>query len=83
MVYERVIPFYLSTLMPLLKEGKNVLVVAHGNSLRALTIYLESIPHEKARDVEMLFGAVVLYQVDDEGKMLSKEVRQVESNVNA
>ncbi|MGC9602837.1 MAG: 2,3-bisphosphoglycerate-dependent phosphoglycerate mutase [Minisyncoccia bacterium] len=83
MVYERVIPFYLGTIVPLLKEDKNVLVVAHGNSLRALTIYIESIPTEKARDVEMLFGAVVLYQVDKEGKMINKETRQVESNVNA
>jgi len=69
--------------LPLLKEGHNVLVVSHGNALRALTIYMESIPHEKARDVEMLFGAVVLYQVDKNGKMLKKEIRQVKSDVNA
>ena len=60
-----------------------MLVVAHGNSLRALTIYTESIPYEKAQEVEMLFGAVVLYQVDEEGKMVKKEVRQVKSDVNA
>jgi 2,3-bisphosphoglycerate-dependent phosphoglycerate mutase len=83
MVYERVIPFYKSHILPLLKEGHNVLVVSHGNALRALTIYMESIPHEQAANVEMLFGAVVLYQVDKEGKMLKKEVRQVKSDVNA
>ena len=83
MVYERVIPFYLGTIVPRLVEDQNVLIVAHGNSLRALTIYMESIPHEKARDVETLFGAVILYQVDEKGKMLSKEVRQVDSAVNA
>ncbi len=83
MVYERVVPFYRAVILPLLHAGRNVLVVSHGNALRALTIYLESIPTEKARDVEMLFGAVVLYQVDDEGKMISKEVREVESKVDA
>lgn len=83
MVYERVVPFYLDTIVPLLKAGRNVLIVSHGNALRALMMYLESVPPEKARDVEMLFGAVVLYQVDDEGKMVSKEVRTVESKVNA
>ncbi len=83
MVYERVVPFYTGTIVPLLMVGRTVLVVAHGNSLRALTIYMESIPNERARDVETLFGAVVLCQVDKEGKMLSKETRQVESNVNA
>lgn len=83
MVYERVVPFYCSTVLPLLKAGRNVLVVSHGNALRALAIYLESIPHEKAREVEMLFGAVVLYRVDEEGTMVEKEVREVESKVNA
>ena len=83
MVYERVVPFYMSVILPLLKAGRNVLVVSHGNALRALTMYLESIAPEKAREVEMLFGAVVLYHVDDEGKMQNKEVRKVESKVNA
>ena len=54
-----------------------MLIVSHGNALRALMIYLESIPPEKARDVEMLFGTVVLYRVDDEGKMLEKDARTV------
>jgi 2,3-bisphosphoglycerate-dependent phosphoglycerate mutase len=83
MVYERVVPFYHAVIVPLLQAGRNVLVVSHGNALRALTMYLESIPPQKAREVEMLFGAVVLYKVDGEGKMLEKEVRQVESKVNA
>ncbi len=83
MVQERVVPFYMSVILPLLKAGRNVLVVSHGNALRALTMYLESIPPQKAREVEMLFGATVLYHVDEEGKMMSKEVRKVESKVNA
>lgn len=83
MVYERVVPFYRDAVVPLLAEGRNVLIVSHGNALRALTIYLESVPQEKAGEVEMLFGAVVLYQVDAEGKMISKEVRTIPSEVNA
>ena len=83
MVYERVVPFYRTVILPLLEAGRNVLVVSHGNALRALTMYLESIPSEKAREVEMLFGAVVLYRVNEEGTMEHKEVRQTESTVNA
>lgn len=83
MVYERVIPFYRETVVPLLVAGKNVLIVSHGNALRALMIYLESIPEEKVVDLNMLFGAVVLYDVDVEGRMLRKEVRQIESTVDA
>ncbi len=83
MVYERVVPFYINKVVPLLQAGKNVLIVSHGNALRALMLYVESIPNEEARNLEMLFGAVVLYQVDAEGKMEKKEVRKVESEVNA
>lgn len=83
MVYERVVPFYLSTILPLLSSGQTVLVVSHGNALRALTMFLESISPENAEHVEMLFGAVVLYQIDAEGKMIDKEVRTVPSEVPA
>lgn len=83
MVYERVVPFYMDVVVPLLATGRNVLIVSHGNALRALMLYLESIPTEKAQDVAMLFGAVVLYQVDADGKMISKDVRETVSEVNA
>lgn len=83
MVYERVVPFYTNTIVPELVAGKNVLVVSHGNALRALMLYIESIPKEEARNLEMLFGATVLYQVDGEGKMVHKEVRSITSEVNA
>lgn len=82
-VYGRVVPFYSTEVVPHLRAGRNVLIVSHGNALRALTMYLESVPPEKAAEVEMLFGAVVLYGVDDEGRMVGKEVRNVESEVNA
>lgn len=82
-VYERVIPFYIEKVLPRLAKGENVLIVSHGNALRALMKYLESISDEDVRDLEMLFGAVVLYRVDEAGRMVGKEVRKVESNVNA
>lgn len=83
MVYERVVPFYIEKIVPLLREGKNVLTVSHGNALRALMAYIESISEDGIRHLEMLFGAVVIYQINDEGKMEKKEVRKVESEVNA
>lgn len=83
MVYKRVVPFYTTVIVPLLLAGRNVLVVSHGNALRALVMYLESIPTSGARNLEMLFGAVVIYEVDAEGRMVNKEVRRVESSVNA
>jgi 2,3-bisphosphoglycerate-dependent phosphoglycerate mutase len=83
MVYDRVVPFYKEKILPLLNDGKNVLVVAHGNSIRALMKYVENIPDEGMRDLEMLFGGILIYETDKEGRMTRKEIRQVESKVNA
>lgn len=77
MVYERVVPYYLNTILPLLKAGKNILLVAHGNSIRALMKYVEKLKDEDMIHVEMLFGSVVIYELDDEGRMINKEVREV------
>ena len=82
-VYERVVPFFKQHVLPFLAEGKNVLVVSHGNALRALMLFIEQIPTEDAAKLEMLFGGIVLYDLDAEGHMQHKEVRQVESHVHA
>jgi 2,3-bisphosphoglycerate-dependent phosphoglycerate mutase len=83
MVYDRALPYYLNTILQKAKEGKNVIVASHGNTIRSLMRYIEDIPEEKIGDVEMPFGAILVYDVDDEGKMTNKEVRSVESKVNA
>ena len=43
---DRVMPFWEETIMPAVKEGRNVLVVAHGNSLRAIVKYLDNISND-------------------------------------
>jgi len=76
MVYERSVPFYLNKILPILKEGKNVLVVAHGNSIRSIMKYIENISDEGISEVEMLFGSVLIYDLDNDGHMTNKEIRQ-------
>lgn len=83
MVYERTVPFLTKTILPLAAGGKNVLVVAHGNSLRTVIKYLEGISDEAIADVEMPFGAILIYDIDSDGKVINKEVRQTESQVFA
>jgi 2,3-bisphosphoglycerate-dependent phosphoglycerate mutase len=83
MVYGRAVPFYTDTVVPLLNKGKNILMVSHGNSIRALMKYIESISDDGMRSVEMPFGGVLIYEIDSEGRMIKKEVRKVESHVNA
>lgn len=82
-VYERVVPYFKEFILPLLSEGKNVLMVSHGNAIRALVKYIESVPDEKVADIEMLFGSILVYELDENGHVIQKEVRQVNSSVNA
>lgn len=74
-VYDRVIPFYQSTILSKLKEGKNILVSAHGNSLRALIKYLENISDTDIPNLELPTGGIYVYQIDQNGKVTSKEIR--------
>lgn len=83
MVYERVVPFYLKNIVPLLNDNKNVLMVSHGNAIRSMIKYIENIPDQEAAGIEMLFGGILIYEVDHEGHMISKETRQIPSSVNA
>lgn len=70
---ERVIPFWEDYIAPDLLAGKNVIVAAHGNSLRALTKYIEQISDEDIMNVEMATGQPVVYDLDDKLNIVSKE----------
>lgn len=75
MVYERVIPYFEQEILPKLKEGKNVIIAAHGNSLRALIKYLENISDEEIPSLEMATGGVYVYTLDNAGKVTDKQIR--------
>jgi 2,3-bisphosphoglycerate-dependent phosphoglycerate mutase len=74
-VHDRVAPYYDSVILPQLKAGKNVIVAAHGNSLRALVKHLENIPENEIPSLEIGTGEVYLYTVDSDGKITNKEIR--------
>ena len=61
--FNRVIPYYQKEIEPLLKKGGNILVVAHGNSLRALMMYLENISEEDIAHVDLPTGEPRFYLV--------------------
>jgi 2,3-bisphosphoglycerate-dependent phosphoglycerate mutase len=75
MVSERVMPYYASEIEPKLKEGKNILIAAHGNSLRALVKYLENISDADIENLEIGTGEAYIYQIDENGKVMNKEIR--------
>jgi 2,3-bisphosphoglycerate-dependent phosphoglycerate mutase len=77
-VYARVVPFFDQEILPQLKAGKNILMVAHGNSIRALIKHLDEIHEDKIAEVEMSFGQVLLYHITPEGMVDRKEIRQID-----
>lgn len=79
-VYQRVIPYYQDHILPELKNKKNVLISAHGNPLRALVKFLDNIPDNKIAELEIPTGQVLVYQVDGNGKIISKEIRGNDSS---
>jgi 2,3-bisphosphoglycerate-dependent phosphoglycerate mutase len=69
--YNRTVPYYKSEIESKLKEGKHVLIVAHGNSLRALKMYLENISPQAIVQVNIPTGTPRNYIFDEKLKILS------------
>ena len=69
---DRVIPCWESEIAPKLRDGKNVLIAAHGNSLRALVKMLDDVSEEEITGFNIPTGVPIEYQLDDELKPLSR-----------
>jgi 2,3-bisphosphoglycerate-dependent phosphoglycerate mutase len=69
---ERVLPYWRSHIEPDLKAGKNILVVAHGNSLRALIMHLDNLTGEEVVKLEIPTGIPILYEFDKGMKVVKK-----------
>lgn len=80
-VYERVQPFYSGIILPRLLRGENILIVAHGNSIRALTKFIEDISDEDIARTEMIFGTIVIYEVESRGKKINKKTLSIDSDL--
>lgn len=70
---ERVLPYYLNNIHPLILENKNILITAHGNSLRSLIKYLDNISDEDIVKLEIPTGAPIHYQFNENGKVVNKK----------
>lgn len=62
---KRVIEYWNSDILPSIKMGKNVIIVAHGNSLRGLIKYLDKLSDEEITKVEIETGNPICYELDD------------------
>lgn len=70
---ERVLPCWEQIIAPQLRDGKNVLVAAHGNSLRALVKMLDDISEDEITGFNIPTGIPLAYELDDDLKPLSRE----------
>lgn len=68
----RVIPYWRDRILPELRAGKNVLIVAHGNSLRALVMHLDNLTREQVLELEIPTGVPLLYEMAAEGTVVAK-----------
>ena len=76
-VHARVAPYFESHVRPALRAGSNVLIVAHGNSLRALVKHLEGITDDEVQHLEIGYCDVHCYQFDEKGEVVGKTLRAV------
>lgn len=68
----RTLPYYEAEILPLLKQGKTILIAAHGNSLRALVMAIEKLTPEQILKREIATGQPTVYQIGSEGQLEAK-----------
>ena len=77
---ERVLPFFEKKILPLINKGKNVLVAAHGNSLRSLIKELDDLSELEIVKLEIPTGEPIVYTFDS-GKIIFKEALSIDQKV--
>jgi len=70
----RTVPFFERCIMGDLRQGKNVLVVAHGNSNRSIAMKLENLSPEEVVALELATGVPLVYDIEKDGTVTSKQI---------
>ncbi len=69
---ERVLPYFNKEILPKVVSGSNILIAAHGNSLRSLIMQLDQLSKEEILNLEIPTGAPIKYIFDEHGKVVEK-----------
>lgn len=67
----RTLPYFRDRILPLVKAGKNIIVAAHGNSLRSIVMELENMTKEQVLELNIPTGTPITYEIDGSGKIVS------------
>lgn len=68
----RVLPYFEARILPDVKAGKNVIVAAHGNSLRALVMQLDKLSREEVLKLNLATGVPMIYRLNADGSVAEK-----------
>jgi 2,3-bisphosphoglycerate-dependent phosphoglycerate mutase len=68
----RTLPYFYDKILPELKAGKNVILSAHGNSLRAIVMQLDNLSEEQVIELNIPNGVPIVYDIDPNGNPLNK-----------
>lgn len=79
----RTLPYFTTTILPLVKAGQTILVVAHGNSLRAIVMHLDQLTKEQVLTLNIATGAPIVYEIDAHGRVVKKTVHELPSRQSA
>ena len=78
---ERVLPYFNNTVMPRIRAGENVLVAAHGNSLRALVMVLDGLGETEITQVNIATGEPYIYDMGAQGEVVGKRILPANNQV--
>lgn len=79
----RAVPYYESKIVPDMKSGRRVLIVAHGNSIRALAKYIEGISDADIVNLNIPTGVPIVYELDKNAKFVSKRLLGDQDEISA
>lgn len=69
---QRVLPYYKANIWPKVQAGQNVIVAAHGNSIRALIMYLEELSAKQILEREVATGQPIIYRLTEVGQVADR-----------
>lgn len=70
----RTLPYLEKRILPEVRAGRNVIVAAHGNSLRSIVMQLDGLTREEVLELNLDTGVPLVYELDDKGRVQSKKI---------
>jgi 2,3-bisphosphoglycerate-dependent phosphoglycerate mutase len=70
----RTLPYFNSRILPLVAKGENIIVVAHGNSLRSIVMELDKLSKEEVLQLNLATGVPIVYDINADAQVTQKDI---------